>query len=287
MSKQNLLILPFDHRSSFSKKILGIEGKLDKTQKNKVKLLKDIVYAGFLKAQELNKDENLGILVDEVYGSHILKDAKKRDIIFAMPVEKSGKQVFEFQYGKNFKKHLITYKPDYAKVLVRYNPLNEEDNIKQLSQLKLLSKFCQQKKFKIMFELLVPPTKKDLKIVGSINIYDKSLRLNRTIAAINEIKKHVKVSVWKLEGFEKGWSRIAKATNKSSKLIVLGRGGSMAQVKRWLDRAKKSDRTIGFAIGRTIFQRSLEQFVAKKYTKQQAIDKIAREYNSFINYWLK
>jgi len=45
--------------------------------------LKDIVYAGFLKAQELNKDENLGILVDEVYGSHILKDAKK-EILFLL-----------------------------------------------------------------------------------------------------------------------------------------------------------------------------------------------------------
>ena len=109
----------------------------------------------------------------------------------------------------------------------------------------------------------------------------------RTIEAIKEINKHVKVSVWKLEGFEKGWSRIVNATSKSSKLIVLGRGGSMAQVKRWLDRAKRNDRTIGFAIGRTIFQRSLEQFVAKKYTKQQAIDRVAREYNSFINYWLK
>ena len=39
-----------------------------------------------------------------------------------MPVEKSGQDEFDFDYGDDFAKHIGTFDPTFVKVLVRYNP---------------------------------------------------------------------------------------------------------------------------------------------------------------------
>ncbi len=39
-----------------------------------------------------------------------------------MPVERSGQNMFDFQYGEDFAAHIERFDPDFAKVLVRYNP---------------------------------------------------------------------------------------------------------------------------------------------------------------------
>ena len=52
----------------------------------------------------------------------VLRDAKKEGFTFAMPVEKSGQDEFDFDYGEDFAKHIETFDPSFVKVLVRYNP---------------------------------------------------------------------------------------------------------------------------------------------------------------------
>ena len=39
-----------------------------------------------------------------------------------MPVEKSGQNEFDFEYGDDFGAHIEKFDPDFSKVLVRYNP---------------------------------------------------------------------------------------------------------------------------------------------------------------------
>ena len=82
MSNDNnqLFILPFDHRSSLMKKIFGKEN-LSGPEVQKFIELKKIIYEGFKKAlaTELPK-KSTAILVDEEFGSDILKDAKKQKL---------------------------------------------------------------------------------------------------------------------------------------------------------------------------------------------------------------
>jgi len=282
-----LLILPFDHRSSFSKNILGLEGKLNNQQQKEISNLKEIIFESFLKVQKkYHYRDYFGILVDEEYGSEIIKKAKKSKAKICLPVEKSGQAELQFAYGRSFGQHITKFKPDYVKVLVRYNPLNKEVNKKQLQKLKELNKFCRKNNYQIILELLVPSTNRDLKIAKTENNYNRQLRLKRTLGAIKEIKKVIQISIWKLEGFDKiGWSKIIKATNQKSKIIFLGRGEEKALVAKWLKAALPYKEIIGFAIGRTVFLEPLKQYAAGKINKEYAVKKIADNFNYFVRLW--
>ncbi len=44
-----------------------------------------------------------------------------------MPAERSGQNMFDFQYGEDFGEHILSFDPDFTKVLVRYNPDGERE----------------------------------------------------------------------------------------------------------------------------------------------------------------
>jgi myo-inositol catabolism protein IolC len=285
--QQQFLILPFDHRSSFSRDLLGYEGHLNAKQKKKVKELKEIVFAGF--EQVVLKDKHrgdFGVLIDEEYGAALLRRAKKMGVRTCVTVEKSGQTEFQFEYGASFGKHLNAFTPQYAKALVRYNPANVAENKRQLIRLATLSKFCHANGYGLLFELLVPPTKKDLERMKTQATYDKKLRPKLTAQAIREIQKRVDVDLWKLEGFTTPqWRLMLKTIKEPAKAIVLGRGADRKQVETWLRDAAKFDRIIGFAVGRTVFEQPLKQFIAKRISKTKTADNIARNFASFVKLW--
>ncbi len=280
--------MPFDHRGSFKKHLIGTK-KITKKQHKELEKLKELIYQAFLKVyKKYEKKDDLAILVDEEFGAKVLKDAKKRKIQICLTTEKSGQKQYGFEYGSAFGRHINKFKPDYAKALVRYNPINKKINKVQLKKLKRLSDFCKKNNYKLLIELLVPATDKDLKLVNTERNYEKTLRLIRTVAAIKEIKQKVKVDIWKMEGFSnKCWKRILKVIPKNSSIIFLGRGEDDKKVKQWLLAAKKFDQIIGFAIGRTIFLDALIKYKEKKITKSKAQDLIAKKFQSYINLWNK
>lgn len=293
--KKQLLILPFDHRSSFSKKLMGYEGKLRNIQVEAIAKMKRIVFDGFRKvASGYRERDNFGILVDEQFGASILKDALKMKVQTCSPVEKSGQEVFDFEYGSKFRAHIEKMNPTNVKCLVRYNPANRKENRMQLKRLKQLSDYCNKTGRRLLFELLVPPTKRELKEAGSKKRYDRTKRIINTIKALKEIDKELYVDVWKLEGFDtaKAWKDIILAIKQGQnpgdfEIIVLGRGEDKAKVIEWLKLAARFPEITGFAVGRTIFFQPLKQFKEKKITRAKAVDKIAANYRFFVNLWLR
>lgn len=282
-----LIILPFDHRSSFSKNILGLDGKLNNKQKKEIADLKKIIFEAFLSVRKKYKNKNyFGILVDEEYGRPIIRQAQKMKALVCLPVEASGQAQLQFEYGADFGNHIKKIKPDYVKVLVRYNPLNQETNSKQLKKLKELGIFCRQNNYPVILELLVPPTDSDLKMAKTEINYNNKLRLLRTIGAISEIKNVIKVDIWKLEYFNRaGWQKIVKATSKESKIILLGRGEDKREVTVWIKDAAKFKQIIGFAIGRTIFLNELKKYAAGKIKRKAAVSQIASNFDYFVRLW--
>lgn len=278
---KELFILPFDHRSSFSEDILGT-AKVGSAEKKKIEELKNIIFQAFLLSLNKQKQkDHFAILVDEQYGQAILKEARNQKIKICVPVEKSGQECLSFQYGKNFEEHIEKFKPDFVKVLIRYNPLNIETDKKQLSELKKLDTFCKKNNYRLMLELLVPPSKKD----SDCRDYDKKERLERTIGAIKEIKKVIAVDLWKLEGFTpKQWQEIIPLVGKSN-IIFLGRGQEEAEVKKWLKSAVKFQKIIGFAIGRTVFLKTLKEYYAGRTSKDAAVKNISAKFDYFVKLW--
>ena len=93
-----LYLLPFDHRGSFQRELLGIDGVPTKEQVAVISDYKHVIYEGFLAALEGGVPATeAGILVDEEFGAEIARNARERDIALAMPAEKSGQDEFELQ----------------------------------------------------------------------------------------------------------------------------------------------------------------------------------------------
>ncbi len=281
---KSLLLLPFDHRSSFSKNILKLEGDPKDKEIEEIKYLKAMIFEAFLWVWKNDSfPEELGILADEAYGKEILEKANKLGIITSVSVEKSGQDIFDFEYGEKFGEHIQQVNPTYIKALVRYNPQNKEINQKQLVNLQKLENFCQQNQKQLLFELLVPPNTKEAQDMEN---FETQIRPKETAEAILEISQIIHPKIWKLEGFSKeGWEMVLKVIPQESKVIVLGRGEDPQKVDFWLQEAVRFPNIIGFAVGRTVFMPPLVKFLAKELLESEAIVQISKNFERLVNNW--
>lgn len=287
-----LYILPFDHRSSFEKGLFGWTGSLNKEQTEKIARTKEVIYDAFKIA--LSKGlprEQGGILVDEQFGAAILRDAGKNNYITCMPAEKSGQAEFQFDYGDRYAAHIEEFKPTFVKVLVRYNP--EEDqalNRRQAERLQKLSDYLHRHGRYFMFELLVPATPEQMdRLEQDHSLYDQDLRPSLMIAAIKELQNAgVEPDVWKIEGLDhrKDCVEIVKTARRDGRdnvgCIVLGRGSNAQKVVEWLTTAAGVTGFIGFAVGRTSFWDPLVELRDGKTSRQQAVEDIASRYLKWV-----
>ena len=287
-----LYILAFDHRGSFQRKMFGIEGDPDPEQTKTIADAKHLIFEGMLKASERGAEAGAsGCLVDEQFGGDIPVQAKDAGLVLAMPVEKSGQNEFDFQYGEEFGDHIERFDPDFAKVLVRYNPDGEaEMNERQAGRLKRLSDWLHENDRKFLFELLVPAEDAQLEQVGGeADRYDAELRpelMRRTIAELQEAG--VEPDIWKIEGIDarEDCERIAEQCRSGGRdgviCVVLGRGANDAKVEHWLRQGAPVDGYAGFAIGRTIWWDALKGFLDGDVDRAGAADKIAENYLRFV-----
>ena len=149
-----IYLLAFDHRGSFQSKLLGIPGEPTPEEVARISEAKGIIFAGFRKAL----DDGLslggaGILVDEQFGAAIARDALALGAQLAMPVEKSGQDEFDFEYGEAFGEHIAAFDPTYSKVLVRYNAEGDpEMNRRQAARLARLGDWLHSSGRKLLFD---------------------------------------------------------------------------------------------------------------------------------------
>jgi myo-inositol catabolism protein IolC len=288
-----LYILAFDHRGSFQTKLFGIEGDPTPDQTRTISDAKKLVYEGMEIAVERGIDAAAtGVLIDEQFGSDVPKLAKAHGLRLAMPVEKSGQNHFDFEYGDEFGEHIERYDPDFAKVLVRYNPDGDaEMNRGQLERLKTLSDWLHANDRKFLFELLVPAEDAQLESVGGdTDRYDAELRPELMRRAIEEIQDHgIEVDVWKIEGVDsrEDAEMLARQTRAGEgrdgvKSVLLGRGASEAKVDHWLQQAAPVEGFIGFAIGRSIWWDALKGFLAGDLDRRTAAEQVAENYLRFV-----
>jgi myo-inositol catabolism protein IolC len=290
-----LYILAFDHRGSFQKKMFGIEGDPTPEETERIADSKHLIYEGMAKAAESGSvhEDQVGVLIDEQFGSDVPQQAKAHGLKLAMPVEKSGQNEFDFEYGEAFGEHIESFDPDFSKVLVRYNPddPDTEMNRRQLSRLKQLADWLHEHDRKFLFELLVPATDAQLESVGGdSDRYDAELRPELMRRAIEEIQDFgVEVDIWKIEGVDarEDAEMLARQTRSGEGregvvCVLLGRGASDEKVDHWLRVAAPVDGFVGFAIGRSIWWDALKGFLDGSIAREDAAQKIAENYLRFI-----
>ncbi|HZN87582.1 MAG TPA: DUF2090 domain-containing protein [Thermoleophilaceae bacterium] len=289
-----LYILAFDHRGSFQKKMFGIEGDPTDEESQTIADAKRLIFEGMLKAVEEGAEASVtGVLVDEQFGAptDIPGEAKSRGLILSMPVEKSGQNEFDFEYGDDFGAHIERFDPDFSKVLVRYNPDGDaEVNQRQTERLKRLADWLHENDRKFLFELLVPAEEAQLEQVGGdSDRYDAELRpelMRRTIVEFQDAG--VEVDIWKIEGIDSqaDCERIAETARRDGRdgvtCVVLGRGADDAKVDHWLRQGAPVDGYAGFAIGRTIWWDALKGFLDGSLDREAAIRQVADNYLRFV-----
>jgi myo-inositol catabolism protein IolC len=266
-----LYLLAFDHRASFTRDLFGIPsgqapGEAQVAQVSDAKML---IFEGFQRALAKGAPKALcGILVGEDYGAEVARAARREGVTLAMPVEASGKKVFELEYGDDFGAHVEAFDPDLVKVLVRYNPAQTETNAVQVERLAPLSAWLREHDRRLLFELLVPATPEQLRSVGGDqDRYDLELRPDLLLRTIDELQRGgVEPDIWKIEGLdrredcERVVARVRQGGRERVACVVLGRGASHERVRRWLTVAAPVEGFQGFAIGRTIWLDALHAF---------------------------
>jgi myo-inositol catabolism protein IolC len=289
---QKLYILAFDHRGSFQKKFFGIQGEPDAEQTAIIADAKHLIFEAMLQAVGAGVDASVaGVLVDEQFGSTVPSEAHEHGLKLAMPAERSGQNMFDFQYGDQFGEHIERFDPDFTKVLVRYNPDGDaEENRVQLGKLKRLSDWLKEHERKFLFELLVPAESAQLEsVAGDADRYDAELRPELMRRAIAEIQDSgSEVDIWKIEGVDErsDCEMLVEQARRGGRdgvvCVVLGRGANDDRVDRWLRAAAPVDGFVGFAIGRSIWWDPLKAYVDGKIERSAGAKQIAENYLRFV-----
>ncbi|HJU57648.1 MAG TPA: DUF2090 domain-containing protein [Actinomycetota bacterium] len=290
---QPLYILAFDHRGSFQKKFFGVAGEPNEEETVRISDAKGVIYEGARRAlDEGVHAASAGVLVDEQFGSDIARDARASGFRLAMPVEKSGQDEFDFQYGDEFGAHIEGFDPTFSKVLVRYNPEGDlEMNGRQTERLKRLGDWLHERDRTFLFELLVPATREQIQAAGGDEAtWDSKDRPALMKTSIEELQDAgVEPDIWKIEGIDRreDCETIAATTRRDGRdgvaCVVLGRGANDDAVDHWLRMGSGVPGYIGFAIGRSIWWDPLKGFVDGNLGREEAAKQIAANYRRFID----
>lgn len=290
--EEPLYILAFDHRGSFQKKMFGISGEPTPEETTRISDAKRLIFEGMLHAADSGEDPSvMGVLVDEQFGGDVPAEAKRRGLKLAMPVERSGQDVFDFEFGEEFGAHIERFDPDFAKVLVRYNPEGDEDvNAAQLERLQRLSRWLRANERRFLFELLVPATESQLaRVDGDTDRYDVELRADLMVQAVTDIQDaDVEPDIWKIEGLEErvDCERVAAQCRSGGRdqvaCVLLGRGADDGKVDQWLTAAAGVEGFVGFAIGRSIWWDPLKSYLDGSVPREKAAAQVGENYLRFM-----
>ncbi|MGA2520614.1 MAG: DUF2090 domain-containing protein [Acidimicrobiales bacterium] len=288
-----LYFLAFDHRSSFERGLFGATPPVSPEVRDGIVKAKGIIFeANQLAVRSGVPRDQAGVLVDEEFGSAVARRAHEAGVPLAMPVERSGQDEFEFQYGDHFAEHIEAFDPTFVKVLVRYNPEGDADlNRRQTDRLAQLSAWLRGRDRAFLFELLVPATTAQLdSFDGHQQDYDRQLRPELVVQTLASLQAGgVEPDIWKVEGLDTEHDAVAVVRQARSGgrdgvvCIVLGRGADWDSVVHWLEVGARVPGFAGFAVGRTLWHDALADHIAGRSSATEATHVIADRYRRLID----
>ena len=254
-----------------------------------------VMYEGARQAIETGlRTGRPGVLVDEALGADVAHRAKADGFTLVMPIEKSGRKLFELEYGDQYAEHVAAFDPDFLKALVRFNPEDDpRERATQLERLAAVSEWTSRTGRRWLIELLVPANQAQLTKSGDQAAYDRDVRPDLTVQAIVQFNEGgVHPTIWKLEGYEttegaeKVLRAVARETSWPAECIVLGRDAPLEQVEHWLDVAAPLSGFAGFAVGRSIWEDALKDLLAGRTERSRAVGICADRYRTLIEQYV-
>ena len=289
-----LMILAMDHRESFGRTLFAVEhDEPTGDQVAAMRQAKSLIYRGLVDASGRLPMGHAGVLVDERYGEAVIDAAHASGITLAVPIERSGREWFELEWGDDWLEHLRRVRRDYAKILVRDNPGFDAGQRKaQLSRLHTVCETLRDEGVPLLYELLVPATPEQLRSVGGdAHAYDRDVRpaLVAQVIADNQ-EAGVEPAIWKVEGLETADAARSilaqiRTGGRTTDAIVLGRDAPTDRLDHWLDVAAPLHGFVGFAIGRSIWEDAIRDWRAGSATEDDVADRVGARYLAFAERW--
>ncbi len=281
--------LAFDHRNSLRRDFMHLAGPPTPEQRATMVAAKGVVADALIAVAPQVSPDRAVLLIDDEYGGQFVPEAQAGGIGVAMPVEESGRAELRYLCGGHPDRIITACRPDYVKVLIRYNPGGDEAmNARQRARLRKLWDWLEGRPERLMLELLVPPEPAQLAAVGhDQSRFDRETRAGLTVQAIGQIAGDgLRPALWKIEGPESrdDAARIAGAVRSADPgagCLVLGRGADDGAVRRWLAIAAATDGFTGFAVGRTIWWDALRRF-ADGGDRDVAVQAVAARYLDLV-----
>lgn len=290
-----LFVLVFDHRTSF-RRLLGVGDDPSTEERRRLEDAKRLVWEGFERAHDrlAIPSRELGVLVDEELGAEVARAATRAGVRLAMPVERAGQRVFEFEYGDEFARHIEAFEPDAAKVLVRWNPDDDPADKKlQAQRLSRLGAWLHETERRLLLELLVPASESDLaRVDGDADRYDTELRPQLTLRAVREIRDlGVEPDLWQLVAPDDPADGEALAGlirdegRDAVHALVLGDAGD-ERFERRLRVAAPIDGFAGFAAGPPAWAGPVSAHLAGDIDRDEAAERIGAGFSSLLDAYL-
>jgi myo-inositol catabolism protein IolC len=286
-----LLILAMDHRASFGRSLFAVvNDQPTEPQRAAMQAAKMLIYSGLTLAIADLPIGHAGVLVDERYGQTVIDAARTTTVVLAVPIERSGRDWFELEWGEQWLEHVRRY----VKVLVRDNPgFPSRERDAQLARLGHVSQALSAEGVPLLYELLVPATEAQLAAVGGdADAYDRDVRPELTTQVIADNQQAgVEPTIWKVEGLETAPAAQAivaqaRAGGRADvDAIVLGRDAPAQRLYHWLDIAAPIEGFVGFAIGRSIWEDTIRGHLAGSVDDTTAARQIADRYLEFAHRW--
>ncbi|SEF18712.1 Myo-inositol catabolism protein IolC [Jiangella alba] len=271
-----MAVLAFDHRERAFASVRSTGMTREEIGRSK-----ELIFEAFVAAVDSGlAGTRPGVLIDEEFGAPIARRAAALGFPVSMPVERAFEPVFTFEYGGDYRRHLLEFRPACAKALVHHrttDPLEARQT--QLTRLRELSEFLAEQSIGFMLELIVGQSDGGTGQIPTVDVEE----LCGSMAEMQNAG--VLVDQWKVEGIsspDEAAQVAAQAVvaNPRATCVVLGAGAPNDVVGHWLDVAAATPGFSGFAIGRSIWGGAVASWLDGRLARHQAIEQIASTYRS-------
>lgn len=270
-----LEIMAFDHRIQF-------EDMADRVgvDRSRISDAKKLIAKA---ARRVGGDNaKAGVLVDGRWGEEALWDMTGVGQWVARPVELPASRPLEFDFniGRNIAAHLNTWpKEQVVKCLVFYHPDDPAD-LKQAQEDKLLTLYdaCIAADKELLIEI-IPPKGSDV----------CSDTVSRAMTRLYDLG--IRPDWWKLPPApdRKAWVNISAVIEANDPycrgVLLLGLEAPQDELAKGFAAVAEFPLVKGFAVGRTLFAKPVEDWLAGRIDDDTLVDQVAANYASLITIW--
>lgn len=264
--------LAFDHRSQF-------EAIADDLGVGRERITDFKTLVGLAIEEADDGTPGTGALIDQTYGEDTLARLTGTGRWLARPVEVPGSRPLRFEAGGNIALRLREWPVEHVvKCLVYLHPDDDEGMMgDQLGSLTTLYEAARSTRHELLIEVIPP---KDLPATPD------------TVARALDIiySAGIKPDWWKLQSPPPGgWDAISKVIERNDPycrgVLLLGLDAPIAELGKAFAEARGQKWCKGFAIGRSIFQKPAENWLAGRINDLTAINTMAGNYAQIVALW--